>query len=262
MSVSRSKSVAGSHGGRVVRVVSVSQNSGKKQRKNTHAVFCWHGGVSEDQYIPTLRHSSSREKSARLATDAVLEQELNERLGLGSNDTLISSNRADLEAAKRLAKRLYNLDGFRKCDIARHLSKNNDFSRMVAEEYLRSFNFTGQTLDQALRTFLQEFVLNGETQERERVLAHFSHRYLQCNTILKLSEDSVHTLTCSLMLLNTDLYGQNIGKRMSCTQFIGNLEGLNNGQDFPKELLKEDWWFLSLSPQAQRKVNQQSLCYY
>ncbi|KAF4084834.1 hypothetical protein AMELA_G00110690 [Ameiurus melas] len=179
-----------------------------------------------------------REKSSRLATDAVLDQELNERLGLGSYDTLTSSNRADLEGAKRLAKRLYNLDGFRKCDVARHLSKNNDFSRMVAAQYLGYFNFTGQTLDQALRTFLREFVLKGETQERERVLAHFSHRYLQCNPILTLSEDSIHTLTCSLMLLNTDLYGQNIGKRMSCTQFIGNLEGLNNGQDFPKELLK------------------------
>ncbi|KAF5909078.1 PH and SEC7 domain-containing protein 1-like, partial [Clarias magur] len=179
-----------------------------------------------------------REKPPRLATDAVVDQALNERLGLGSNDTLTSSNRADLEAAKRLAKRLYNLDGFRKCDVARHLSKNNDFSRMVAEEYLNYFNFTGQTLDQALRIFLHEFVLKGETQERERVLAHFSRRYLQCNPILTLSEDSVHTLTCSLMLLNTDLYGQNIGKRMSCTQFVGNLEGLNNGQDFPKELLK------------------------
>lgn len=64
-----------------------------------------------------------REKSSRLATDAVLDQELNERLGLGSYDTLTSSNRADLEGAKRLAKRLYNLDGFRKCDVARHLSK-------------------------------------------------------------------------------------------------------------------------------------------
>lgn len=31
---------------------------------------------------------------------------------------------------------------------------------------------------------------------------------------------------------------QNIGKRMSCTQFIGNLEGLNSGNDFPKDLLK------------------------
>ncbi|KAI9537424.1 hypothetical protein NQZ68_025280, partial [Dissostichus eleginoides] len=49
---------------------------------------------------------------------------------------------------------------------------------------------------------------------------------------------AVHTLTCAVMLLNTDLHGQNIGKRMSCTQFISNLEGLSDGQDFHKELLK------------------------
>uniref|UniRef100_A0AAX7UW53 Pleckstrin and Sec7 domain containing n=1 Tax=Astatotilapia calliptera TaxID=8154 RepID=A0AAX7UW53_ASTCA len=117
-------------------------------------------------------------------------------------------------------------------------SARNDFSRMVAEEYLSFFNFTGLTLDQALRTFLRQFALMGETQERERVLSHFSRRYLDCNPKVIPSEDAVHTLTCALMLLNTDLHGQNIGKRMSCTQFIGNLEGLNDGQDFPKELLK------------------------
>uniref|UniRef100_A0A3B4TZH9 SEC7 domain-containing protein n=1 Tax=Seriola dumerili TaxID=41447 RepID=A0A3B4TZH9_SERDU len=73
-------------------------------------------------------------------------------LGLGSSDTLTNgSHRADMAAAKRLAKRLFNLDGFRKSDVARHLSKNNDFSRMVAEEYLSFFNFTGLALDQALR---------------------------------------------------------------------------------------------------------------
>ncbi|XP_077056335.1 uncharacterized protein LOC143709654 [Siphateles boraxobius] len=150
--------------------------------------------------------SLPREKSPRFAADPELDQELSERLGLGSNDTL--SNRADLDAAKRLAKRLFNLDGFRKCDVARHLGKNNDFSRMVAEEYLHYFNFTGMTLDQALRAFLIEFALTGETQERERILAHFSHRYQQCNSSLTLSEDGVHTLTCALMLLNTDLHGQ------------------------------------------------------
>lgn len=80
------------------------------------------------------------------------------------------------------------------------------------------------------RTFLIEFALTGETQERERILAHFSRRYLQCNPSLKLSEgvcvlytvqydvctvficvwlftDSIHTLTCAMMLLNTDLHG-------------------------------------------------------
>ncbi|XP_073775021.1 uncharacterized protein isoform X1 [Danio rerio] len=182
--------------------------------------------------------SLPREKPPRFSAEPDVDQELIERLGLGSNDTLSNGNRADLDAAKRLAKRLFNLDGFRKCDVARHLSKNNDFSRMVAEEYLHYFNFTAMTLDQALRTFLIEFALTGETQERERILAHFSRRFLQCNPSLTLSEDSVHTLTCALMLLNTDLHGHNVSKRMSFNQFIGNLEGLNSGYDFPKDLLK------------------------
>uniref|UniRef100_A0AAR2K4C5 Pleckstrin and Sec7 domain containing a n=1 Tax=Pygocentrus nattereri TaxID=42514 RepID=A0AAR2K4C5_PYGNA len=164
--------------------------------------------------------------------------EVAEHLTLGSNETIANGNKVDLQAAKRLAKRLYNLDGFRRSDVARHLSKNNEFSQMVAEEYLSYFNFSGLTVDQALRVFLREFALMGETQERERVLSHFSRRYLQCNPNTIPNEDSVHTLTCALMLLNTDLHGHNVGKRMSCVQFIGNLEGLNDGQDFPKDLLK------------------------
>uniref|UniRef100_A0A9J7Z9L9 PH and SEC7 domain-containing protein 1-like n=1 Tax=Cyprinus carpio carpio TaxID=630221 RepID=A0A9J7Z9L9_CYPCA len=207
-------------------------------RKKAHSVFCWHCSALKERSVLTRCHTLHRVKSPRFAADPDLDQELSERLGLGSNDTISNGNRADLDAAKRLAKRLFNLDGFRKCDVARHLSKNNDFSRLVAEEYLRYFNLTEMTLDQALRAFLLEFALTGETQERERILAHFSRRYLQCHSSLTLSEDSVHTLTCALMLLNTDLHGHNVGKRMSCTQFIANLEGLNSSHDFPKELLK------------------------
>ncbi|XP_048449952.1 PH and SEC7 domain-containing protein 2-like [Rhincodon typus] len=40
------------------------------------------------------------------------------------------------------------------------------------------------------------------------------------------------------MLLNTDLHGQNLGKSMSSQDFIANLEGMNNGKDFPKDMLK------------------------
>ncbi|XP_018410068.1 PREDICTED: PH and SEC7 domain-containing protein 1 [Nanorana parkeri] len=173
-----------------------------------------------------------------MASDFESEMDSTERLALGSTDTLSNGHKADQEAAKRLAKRLYNLDGFKKADVARHLGKNNEFSKMVAEEYLKFFVFTGMTLDHALRMFLKELALMGETQERERILAHFSQRYHQCNTNSISSEDGVHTLTCALMLLNTDLHGHNIGKRMSCSEFIGNLEGLNGGNDFPRELLK------------------------
>uniref|UniRef100_A0AAV2MLL3 Pleckstrin and Sec7 domain containing 2 n=1 Tax=Knipowitschia caucasica TaxID=637954 RepID=A0AAV2MLL3_KNICA len=161
-----------------------------------------------------------------------------ERLERGSTDTLANGCRVDTEAAKRLAKRLYHLEGFKRCDVARHLGKNNDFSQLVASEYLSFFDFTGLSLDRALRNFLKAFPLMGETQERERVLVHFSQRFCQCNPQTPSSQDGAHTLTCALMLLNTDLHGHNIGKKMSCQQFIGNLEGLNHGQDFPKELLK------------------------
>uniref|UniRef100_A0A8C5R7R9 Pleckstrin and Sec7 domain containing n=1 Tax=Leptobrachium leishanense TaxID=445787 RepID=A0A8C5R7R9_9ANUR len=193
---------------------------------------------SEDSLIMAEPVIQSEPPLGNLASEFDSEMDSTERLALGSTDTLSNGHKADQEAAKRLAKRLYNLDGFKKADVARHLGKNNEFSKMVAEEYLKFFVFTGMSLDQALRMFLKELALMGETQERERILAHFSQRYHQCNSNSISSEDGVHTLTCALMLLNTDLHGHNIGKRMSCSEFIGNLEGLNGGKDFPRELLK------------------------
>ncbi|XP_076629899.1 exchange factor for Arf 6 isoform X7 [Colletes latitarsis] len=150
-----------------------------------------------------------------------------------------SPKAVDLPSAIRLAKRLYSLDGFKKSDVSRHLSKNNDFSTAVAEEYLRYFSFDQDTLDVALRKFLAQFSLTGETQERERVLIHFSKRFLDCNPGAFNSQDAVHTLTCAIMLLNTDLHGQNIGRKMSCNEFIENLSELNDGDNFPREVLKQ-----------------------
>ena len=54
----------------------------------------------------------------------------------------------DIPSAHRLAKRLYNLEGFHKSDISRHLSKNNEFSRAVADEYCKLFGLAGLSLDQ------------------------------------------------------------------------------------------------------------------
>ncbi|XP_040419823.1 PH and SEC7 domain-containing protein 1 isoform X2 [Cygnus olor] len=205
-----------------------------RQRKGVRRSPC----CSEDSFGTPLASNMSDHPLSQLVSDSDSEMDSMEQLALGSTDTLSNGHKADLEAAKRLAKRLYNLDGFKKADVARHLGKNNEFSKMVAGEYLKFFVFTGMSLDQALRSFLKELALMGETQERERVLAHFSQRYYECNPNAISSEDGAHTLTCALMLLNTDLHGHNIGKRMSCSDFIGNLEGLNGGTDFPKELLK------------------------
>ncbi|KAK5617360.1 hypothetical protein CRENBAI_007247 [Crenichthys baileyi] len=194
-------------------------------------------GFRKATSVPVLH---SRERPVNQPTELLHPQaDVAKHMPLGGSDEVLTNGlKPDLQAAKRLAKRLYNLDGFRKSDVARHLSKNNDFSQMVVHEYLGYFNFSGMNIDQALRTFLTQFALMGETQERERVLAHFSRRYRQCNPESLSTEETVHTLTCAVMLLNTDLHGNNVGKRMSCSQFISNLEGLNDGKDFPKDLLK------------------------
>ncbi|XP_023371303.1 PH and SEC7 domain-containing protein 3 isoform X1 [Otolemur garnettii] len=170
------------------------------------------------------------ESLSEMGSTELVEKETSESLSNGT-----SSN---VDAAKRLAKRLYQLDRFKRSDVAKHLGKNNEFSKLVAEEYLKFFDFTGMTLDQSLRYFFKAFSLAGETQERERVLIHFSNRYFYCNPDTIASQDGVHCLTCAIMLLNTDLHGHNIGKKMTCQEFIANLQGVNGGVAFSKDLLK------------------------
>ncbi|XP_056445524.1 PH and SEC7 domain-containing protein 2 isoform X3 [Gadus chalcogrammus] len=144
----------------------------------------------------------------------------------------------DRQKARRLAQRLYHLEEVQRVDVVGHMDKDDDFSRAVGEEFLCFFDFSSQTLDNALRSFLKEVVLVGESQERERVLQHFSTRFHQCNPEVSSSPGSVLTLTCAMMLLNTDLHGQNVGKAMSTSSFVSNMEGMNDGQNFNKDLLK------------------------
>ncbi|XP_017494091.1 PREDICTED: PH and SEC7 domain-containing protein 3-like, partial [Rhagoletis zephyria] len=173
----------------------------------------------------------------------------------------------DAPSALRLAKRLYHLEGFQKGDVTRHLSKNNEYSRTVAEEYLRLFDFAGLSLDEAVRRFLGRFHLTGETQERERVLVYFSKRYAECNEEEDdghnlqrsfASVDAIHTLTCALMLLNTDLHEENIQRKMTCADFILNLAGLNDGGDFSPVLLKALYHSIKQRPLGWNDANSSS----
>ena len=72
----------------------------------------------------------------------------------------------------------------------------NDFAYLVGAEYIRYFDLSGLTLDMALREFLRKLVLAGETQERERILAHFSRRYLECNPGSFNSEGTLFAMRC------------------------------------------------------------------
>ncbi|XP_075060685.1 PH and SEC7 domain-containing protein 3 isoform X3 [Mixophyes fleayi] len=195
-------------------------------------------GIKFSKTSEVVEFSGSDAGPSRKPIEAWPDMGSTDILEKGSTENLSNGTNSNAQAAKRLAKRLYQLDGFKRSDVAKHLGKNNDFSKLVAEEYLKFFDFTGLTLDQSLRSFFKAFSLIGETQERERVLIHFSNRYFQSNPNTLCSPDGVHCLTCAMMLLNTDLHGHNIGKKMSCQEFIANLQGVNEGKDFPRGLLK------------------------
>ncbi|TRY60247.1 hypothetical protein DNTS_029730 [Danionella cerebrum] len=94
-------------------------------------------------------HTQLREKPWDGAAVMNLDLDL-DRECFQSDETL-----GNQEAARRLARCLFNLQGFSRRDVAPHLCKNNEFSRLVAKEYLRFFNFTNMTLDQALRILTQ-----------------------------------------------------------------------------------------------------------
>lgn len=139
--------------------------------------------------------------------------------------TLVSNDR---DSARRLAKRLYNLSGFNRADICVQLVKCNPFSQLVADEYLDLFDFRSMKLDSALRKFLSKLELTGETQERERILAKFSRRYFECNKDKFPDADTVQTLVCALVLLNTDLHGfrgkRNKKPKLALGAFIDGLQ--------------------------------------
>ncbi|CAO2612312.1 PH and SEC7 domain-containing protein 3 [Lemmus lemmus] len=137
--------------------------------KGPQEIAFWGSGGHSHAEVKTQPDAHSE-----MGSTEILEKETTEGLRNGTN--------SNVEAAKRLAKRLYHLDRFKRSDVAKHLGKNNEFSKLVAEEYLKFFDFTGMTLDQSLR-------------------------YFYCNPDTITSQDGVHCLTCAMMLLNTDLHG-------------------------------------------------------
>lgn len=145
--------------------------------------------------------------------------------------TISQPTRNDQDSAKRLAKRLYNLSGFKRSDVCHHLSKSNPFSQLVAQEYLSLFDFRSMKLDSALRKFLSKLRLNGETQEREKLLSQFSQRYFDCNRAKFPNADTVQTLVCALILLNTDLHGAHSKKKRSKITLGAFIDGLNSSID-------------------------------
>ncbi|KAI8068278.1 hypothetical protein BC940DRAFT_299601 [Gongronella butleri] len=110
----------------------------------------------------------------------------------------------------------------------------------LLQVFMRQFDFTNKRMDEALRMVLETFRLPGESQQIMRVTDTFSETYFETAAPSFLANgDAAQILAYSIIMLNTDQHNPQVRRRMTLDDYMRNLRGVNNREDFPKEFLKE-----------------------
>lgn len=108
--------------------------------------------------------------------------------------------------------------------------------------FLDLFDFSNQRVDEALRQLLNSFRLPGEAPLIERIVTEFSSKYFESAQPAEIADkDAVFVLTYAVIMLNTDQHNPRVraAERMSNEQFSRNLRGVNKGEDFDQDYLRE-----------------------
>ncbi|THC97888.1 hypothetical protein EYZ11_002639 [Aspergillus tanneri] len=124
--------------------------------------------------------------------------------------------------------------------LGEYISKRSN--ETLLEAFVDLFDFSGKTVVDALRDLLGAFRLPGESPLIERIVTTFTDKFIEkAHPPGVADKDALFVLTYGIIMLNTELYNQNIKSqnRMSCNDFSRNLRGVNAGQDFAPEFLQE-----------------------
>ncbi|ERL94183.1 hypothetical protein D910_11465 [Dendroctonus ponderosae] len=124
--------------------------------------------------------------------------------------------------------------------IGEYVSNRNNL--IILEAFVKTFNFSGVRIDEALRTFLETFRLPGEAPTISLILEQFAEHWHKSNGEPFSDVDSAFTLAYAIIMLNVDQHNQNAKKQaipMSDSAFKKNLQGVNGGNDFEEKMLDE-----------------------
>jgi len=110
-----------------------------------------------------------------------------------------------------------------------------------------TFDWGNVDMEEALRSFLQAFLLPKEAQQIDRVLKIFAHTYYkkhveqcrssgQSGTVYLRHPDAAYTLAFSVIMLNTDQHNPRLKRRMALEDFLRNNRGINEGEDVPRDV--------------------------
>ncbi|KAL9096284.1 MAG: hypothetical protein Q9165_001281 [Trypethelium subeluteriae] len=130
-----------------------------------------------------------------------------------------------VEEDRERALQIFNGDEafLSKSEAAAWLGDTEAVNLRTRKAYVELFNFTDLNILAALRDFCTRLVLKGETQQIDRLLHAFSRRWCACNPNHGFKDfDVVHTISYSILLLNTDLHLADIESKMTRNQFVRN----------------------------------------
>ncbi|XP_058446781.1 Golgi-specific brefeldin A-resistance guanine nucleotide exchange factor 1 isoform X3 [Malaya genurostris] len=130
--------------------------------------------------------------------------------------------------------------GLDKKMIGEYISKKKNVESKILEIFVKSFDFAGLTIDQALRLYLETFRLPGEAPLIFLVMEHFADHWHSCNNEPFANTDAAFRLAYAIIMLNMDQHNYNakrLNVPMTVDDFLKNLRGLNGNSDFDQEML-------------------------
>ncbi|KAF8633997.1 hypothetical protein AX15_001171 [Amanita polypyramis BW_CC] len=136
-------------------------------------------------------------------------------------ETRFSRSAGDGETPAAYVRRL--ISSINKAEVAGILASSAElFYTQSLQIYIDRFDFLNDPLDIAMRKLLMHVGLPRETQQIDRVIEAFAHRYQHCNPGLFMSEDHPYILAFSMIMLHTDAFNKSNKKKMTKADYVKN----------------------------------------
>ncbi|XP_055346236.1 LOW QUALITY PROTEIN: Golgi-specific brefeldin A-resistance guanine nucleotide exchange factor 1-like [Paramacrobiotus metropolitanus] len=138
-----------------------------------------------------------------------------------------------------------------KAMIGEFISKREN--TQVLSAFMKTFDFAGKRLDEALRDYLESFRLPGESPLITHIMEHFAARWqLTCGSPY-LSNDSAFVMSYAIIMLNTALHNETAKKQAALTlndfkkqlSKVNKKDGAQTGEDFDAGLLEQIYHSIS-----------------
>jgi guanine nucleotide exchange protein RalF len=123
--------------------------------------------------------------------------------------------------------------------VGDYLSGPDDEHKNTLKYFTSKMDFKDKSFIPAMREYLKTFKLPGEGQKIDRVVEAFGARYYDQNPNKDgiANKDAAYILAYQVIMLNSDLHKPASKDKMSLDDLKRNLRGLNEQNDFSKELL-------------------------